>query len=136
MNPNKLRIGFLLAVLITVLINLISEAQVLVDKKNLNEDKDLQYIQLMYYVEKSTLKPVYFLDYGFIEPEYNDILEPEMMYHYPRITINGAELSDRVSPVGVLNKLHLAGWEYTGDVVFVPMGMMKNWHVFTLKRKG
>jgi hypothetical protein len=39
MNPNKLRIGFLIAVVLTVLINLISEAQVVVDNKNLNEDK-------------------------------------------------------------------------------------------------
>lgn len=136
MNPNKLRIGFLFVVLLTVLMNLICKAQVLVDNKNLNEDKELQYIQLMYYIEKSTLKPVYFLDYGFIEPEYNDILEPEMIYEYPKITINGAAISDRISPVGVLNKLHKAGWEYTGDVIFVPLGMMKNWHVYTLRRKG
>jgi hypothetical protein len=136
MNPNKLRIGFLLAVLLTVLMNLIAGAQVVVDNKNLNEDKDLQYIQLMYFIDKSTLKPVYFLDYGFIEPEYNEILDPEMMYHHPKIKINGAELSDRVSPVGVLNKLHKAGWEYTGDVLFERAGMMKDWHVYTLKRRG
>ena len=134
MNPNKLRIGFLIAVLLSVLINVISEAQVVVDNKNLNEDKDLHYIQLMYYIEKSTLKPVYFVDYGFIEPEYNDILEPEGIYDIPTIKINGAELSDRISPVGVLNKLRNAGWEYTGDVLFVPLGMMKNWHVYTLRR--
>ena len=136
MNSNKLRIGFLIAVLLTVMINLICEAQVVVDKKNLNADKDLQYIQLMYYIDKSTLKPVYFVDYGFIEPEYTDILEPEMMYEHPKIMIDGAELSDRISPVGVLNKLNKAGWEYTGDVLFERFGMMKNWHVFTLKRKS
>ena len=136
MNPNKLRIGFLIAVLLTVLINLMCEAQVVVDKKNLNADKDLQYIQLMYYIDKSTLKPVYFVDYGFIEPEYTDILEPETMYEHPKIMIDGAELSDRISPVGVLNKLNKAGWEYTGDVLFERFGMMKNWHVFTLKRKS
>lgn len=136
MNPNKLRIVFLIAVVLTVLINMISQAQVVVNDKNLNEDKDLQYIQLMYYVDKSTLKPVYFLDYGFIEPEYNDILEPEMMYEIPKIRINGLELTDRVSPVGVLNKLYQAGWEYTADVLFERVGMMKDWHVYTLRRKG
>lgn len=136
MSPNKLRIGFLLAILLTVLISRMTEAQVIVDDKNLNEDKDLQYIQLMYYIEKSTLKPVYFLDYGFIEPEYNDILAPEAIYAYPKIRIDGVELNDRVSPVGVLNQLHKAGWEYTGDLLSESVGMMKNWHVFTLKRKG
>jgi hypothetical protein len=136
MNPNKLRIVFLIAIILTVLFNLVSEAQVVVDNKNLNEDKDLKYIQLMYYIEKSTMKPVYFLDYGFIEPEYNDILEPEAIYAYPTIKINGSELTDRVSPVGVLNKLDDAGWEYTGDMLFERVGMMRNWHVFTLRRKG
>jgi hypothetical protein len=110
-------------------------AQVFINDKNLNDDKDLKFIQLMYYVDKSTLKPVYFLDYGFIEPDYTDILEPEQMNEQPKIMINGQELNDRVSPVGVLNKLNKAGWEYMGDVVYFPMGSMKNWYVFTMRRK-
>jgi hypothetical protein len=109
-------------------------AQVVVNGKNLNNDRELHYIQLMYYIDKSSIKPVFYLDYGFIEPEYNDILQPEQ-YDHQHITINGDEVSDRVSVVWVLNKLNSAGWEYMGDVVFVPLRVMNNWHVYTLKRK-
>ena len=52
-------------------------AQVVVNGKNLNNDRDLEYIQLMYYIDKSSIKPVFYVDYGFIEPEYTDILDPE-----------------------------------------------------------
>jgi hypothetical protein len=135
MNPYKQIARSFIVAAVIMLLNNHCQAQVLVNDKNLNEDKDLHYIQLMYYIEKSNLRPVYFLDYGYIEPEYNDILEPEQIYNYPKITINGAELNDRVSPAGVLNKLHKAGWEYMGDVVYIPLGTMKNWHVFTMRRK-
>ena len=108
-------------------------AQVIVNGKNLNNDRDLDYIQLMYYIDKSSIKPVFYLDYGYIEPEYNDIIEPE--YHDTQsISINGEELTDRVTVVWVLNKMKKAGWEYMGDVVFVPLKVMNNWHVYTLHR--
>ena len=110
-------------------------AQVIVNGKNLNNDRDLDYIQLMYYIDKSSIKPVFYLDYGYIEPEYNDIIEPE--YHDTQsISINGEELTDRVTVVWVLNKMKKAGWEYMGDVVFVPLKVMNNWHVYTLHRAG
>ena len=110
-----------------------TQAQVVVNNKNLNDDKDLQYIQLMYFIDKS-LKPVFFVDYGFIEPEYNEILKPKN-YKEQKISVNGKELNDRVTVVGVLNKFYQSGWEYMGDVVYVPMPMMDNWHIFTLKRR-
>ena len=84
-------------------------------------------------IDAATFGPVFFVDHGFIEPEYTDILEPEMAGHQ-RILINGQEVTDRVTVVWVLNKMHEAGWEYMGDVVYVPMRAMNNWHVFTMKR--
>ena len=108
-------------------------AQVIVNGKNLNNDHDLEYIQLMYYIDKSSIKPVFYIDYGYIEPEYNDIIQPD--YHdLQAITINGEELTDRVTVVWVLNKMKKAGWEYMGDVVFVPLKVMNNWHVYTLHK--
>ena len=111
-----------------------SLAQVVVNNKNLNDDKDVEYIQLMYLIDKATLKPIFFVDYGVIEPEYNEILKPKD-YMEQKISINGEALSDRITVVGVLNQMHKAGWEYMGDVVYVPIPMMDNWHIFTLRRK-
>lgn len=111
-----------------------AHAQVVVNNKNINDDKDLEYVQLMYYVEKATLRPVFYLDYGLIEPEYTDIIEPERDYKQ-KISINGEELNDRMTVVGVLNKMHQAGWEYMGDSIYLPLRMMDKWHVFTLKRR-
>jgi hypothetical protein len=121
--------------LFILLSNFLCEAQVVVNNKNINDDKDLQYVQVMYYVDKSTLKPVFYLDYGLIEPEYTDIIEPERDYKQT-IVINGEPLSERVTVVWVLNKMHQAGWEYMGDSIYLPLRMMDKWHVFTMKRKG
>lgn len=112
----------------------ICPAQVVVNGKNLNNDPDIEYIQLMYYIDKASIKPVFYVDYGYIEPEYNDILEPEH-HDQQMITISGEELTDRVTVVWVLNKMNKAGWEYLGDVVFVPLRVMNNWHIYTLRKK-
>ena len=109
-------------------------AQVVVNGKNLNNDRELEYIQLMYYIDKSSIKPVFYVDYGFIEPEYTDIIDPERP-DYQTITIDGEALTDRVTVVWVLNKMNKAGWEYMGDVVFVPLRVMNDWHIYTLRRK-
>ena len=111
-----------------------SPAQVVVNEKDLNADKQLKYIQLMYYVDRANFKPVFAIDYGLIEPEYTDILEPERDYKQT-IRVNGETVSDRVTVVWLLNKMDQAGWEYMGDVVYLPLKMMDDWHVFTLKRK-
>lgn len=108
--------------------------QVVVNGKDLNSDPNLEYIQLMYYVDKSTFTPVFIVDFGVIEPEYTDILEPEAAGHQ-QVMIDGESITDRVTVVWVLNKMHKAGWEYLGDVVFVPLRAMHNWHVYTLRRK-
>ena len=110
-------------------------AQLVVNDKNLNDDKELTYIQLMYYIDKGTLRPVFYVDHGYIEPEYKGIIDPDKDSELQRIVINGEELGDRVTVVWVLNKLHKAGWEYMGDVVYVPIPMMDKWTIFTLKRK-
>jgi hypothetical protein len=134
MKPFKPITGFLSLPAFFLALNLTSYAQVVVDKKNLNDDSGLKYIQLMYFVDKGSFKPVFYVDYGFIEPEYTDILEPERDYKQ-RITVNGEEVNDRVTIVWLLNKMDTAGWEYMGDVVYLPLKMLDNWHVFTLKRK-
>lgn len=108
--------------------------QLVVNGKNLNADNNLEYIQLMYYIDKASIKPVFFIDYGFIEPEYNDILLDEQR-DYQTISINGQEVTERVTVVWVLNRMNQAGWEYLGDVVFVPLKVMNNWHIYTLRRK-
>lgn len=87
----------------------------------------------MYFIDKS-FKPIFFVDYGVIEPEYNEILKPKD-YKEQKISVNGKELNNRVTVVGVLNKFYQSGWEYMGDVVYVPMPMMDNWNVFTLRRR-
>ena len=110
------------------------QAQVVVNGKDLNKDKDLQYIQLMYKLDKATLGPVFFVDFGYIEPEYTDILEPERQ-GLQYIQVNGENITDRVTVVWVLNQMHKAGWEYLGDVVFVPLRSLNNWHIMTLKRR-
>lgn len=110
-------------------------AQLIVNDKNLNDDKELTYIQLMYYIDRGTLRPVFYVDHGYIEPEYKGIINPEKNSELQKITINGEELGDRVTVVWVLNKLHKAGWEYVGDVVYLPIPMMDKWTVFTLKRR-
>jgi hypothetical protein len=133
MNPYKLLTAFLLVAFLAILCNH-CHAQVVVNGKNLNNDRDLEYIQLMYYIDKASIKPVFFVDYGFIEPEYTDILEPEHPEHQT-ITINGEPVTDRVTVVWVLNKMNKAGWEYMGDVVFIELKIMNDWHVYTLRRK-
>ncbi len=108
--------------------------QLVVNGKDLNNETGLEYIQLMYYIDKASIKPVFFIDYGFIEPEYNDVLHPDQP-DFQSISINGEPVTERVTVVWVLNKLNQAGWEYLGDVVFIPLRVMNNWHVYTLKRK-
>lgn len=108
--------------------------QVIVNDKNLNDDKGLQYIQLMYFIDKATLRPVFYIDYGLIEPEYKEILEPEKYYGLPKININGHEVNDRVTVVWMLNEMYKAGWEYMGDVVYVQIPAMDKWTIFTMRR--
>lgn len=133
MSPYKHLALFLCIASILILGNP-CRAQVVVNGKNLNNDRELEYIQLMYYIDKNSIKPIFFVDYGFIEPEYTDILDPGHPEHQT-ITINGEELTDRVTVVWVLNKMNKAGWEYIGDVVFVQLKVMNDWHIYTLKRK-
>lgn len=134
MKPLHPIAGFLAVVIFFLGLNISSRAQVVVNNKDLNDDKGLEYIQLMYYVDKSTLRPVFYVDYGLIEPDYTDIIEPERDFKQT-IRINGEVVNDRVTVVWLLNEMHQAGWEYMGDVIYLPMRMMDKWHVFTLKRK-
>jgi hypothetical protein len=124
----------ILVVASTVLVATSAKAQLVVNGKNLNDEKGLTYIQLMYTIDKASLKPSFYVDFGFIEPEYNEIIKPEKDFTIQKISINGEEVSDRVTVVWVLNKMHDAGWDYMGDVIYVPIPMMDNWHVFTIKR--
>lgn len=129
-----LRPTLLLASLFLCLITEVN-AQLVVNNKNLNGDKELTYIQLMYFIDKATLRPVFYIDQGYIEPEYKGIIDPDKNSALQKIVINGEEVTDRVTAVWVLNKLHKAGWEYMGDVLYVPIPMMDKWTIFTLRRK-
>jgi hypothetical protein len=134
MNPYKqIARAFIIAAFIMVILNH-CQAQLVVNGKNINAEKDVEYIQLMYYIDKSTFGPVFFIDFGYIEPEYTDIIEPERD-RLQRITINGEDVTDRITAVWILNQLNKAGWEYMGDAVYVPLRIMHNWHILTLKRK-
>ena len=128
-----MKASFILLVASGCLFALPAQAQLVVNGKDLNRESGLTYIQLMYTIDKSSLKPSFYIDYGFIEPDYNEIIKPKD-FSMQKININGEDVSDRVTVVWVLNKLHDAGWEYMGDVVYVPIPMMDNWHVFTIKR--
>jgi hypothetical protein len=106
-----------------------SHAQVVVDKKNVNEDKDIQYIQFMYYFDKSRVHPVYFIDFGSVEAH-------ESAEKNQKITIDGTAINEKMTPVMVMNKLYEAGWEYTGDALYVPVPLVENWQVYTFKRRN
>ncbi len=134
MNPSKTLRILLCLFAASFAFTLSSRAQVVVNDKNLNDDKDLQYIQLMYFIDKSTLRPVFYIDYGLIEPEYKEILDPDKYFGLPKIRVNGHEINDRVTVVWMLNQMHKAGWEYMGDVVYVPIPSMDKWTIFTMKR--
>ena len=133
MNPVKTFFVIICFLFLLIICNH-CQAQVIVNGKNLNNNEDLDYIQLMYYIDKSSIRPVFYVDYGLIEPDYNDIVAPEVL-GTQKIIIDGDELTDRVTVVWVLNKMSKAGWEYVGDVVYIPLRAMNNWHVYTLKRR-
>lgn len=102
-------------------------AQVIVDGKNLNEDKTIEYIQLNYYIDRTSLLPVYLIDFGLNSGK-------EDVNLTPKIQVNSEFLSYD-SPVAVLNKLYRAGWEYLGDHLYLDSNF-ERLHMYTLKRKS
>lgn len=103
-------------------------AQVVVDTKNVTADKDIQYIQFLYYVEKSSFKPVYLIDFGMVDTQTGP---PKKQ----KVSIDKTEIKESMSPIHILNLLHKSGWEYMGDETYVQVPMMEGWYSFTLKRK-
>ena len=103
-------------------------AQLVVNGKNINDVKSTQYIQFTYYIEKNTLKPVYYIDYGMMDNE-------APIDQKPSININNVVITPNMSPMLVLNKLYEAGWEYLGDFQYTEPPMMDRWYIYTLKRK-
>jgi hypothetical protein len=103
-------------------------AQVIVDTKNVTTDKDIQYIQFLYYLEKGSFKPVYLIDFGMVETQQGT---PKKQ----KVSIDRTEVKDSMSPIFVLNLLHKSGWEYMGDEMYVQFPMMEGWYSYTLKRK-
>jgi hypothetical protein len=100
-------------------------AQLVVDGKNINDDKSIEYIQMTYYADQKTFLPVFLIDYGI-----KDFKDVNLK---PAIQVNG-EVLKAVSPVAVLNKLHEAGWEYLGDHINTQSPQI-SMHTYTLKRK-
>jgi hypothetical protein len=103
-------------------------AQITVDGKDINSDKEIAYIQFLYYVEKSSYKPVYLIDYGIVDLQQGPLKKQ-------KIVIDKTEVKDSMSPVIILNLLHKSGWEYMGDETYVQVPMAEGWYSFTLKRK-
>jgi hypothetical protein len=106
-----------------------SKAQLVVDGKNVNEQKEIEYIQLSFYFETKEFSPIYNIDYGSIVGENVELAQQ-------KITIDGDDVSSRMTLIYVLNKLNKAGWEYLGDSMFVPSPMMENTQLYILRRKA
>lgn len=105
-----------------------TNAQVVVDGKDVTADKNIQYIQLLYYVEKSSFKPVYLIDYGMIDNQ-------QGIPKKQKVSVDKNEIKDTMSPIYILNLLHKSGWEYMGDETYSHIPLMEGWYSFTLKRK-
>lgn len=105
-----------------------SFGQLQVDDKDINADKNVQYIQFLYYVDKGSFRPVYLIDYGLIDTQQGPPKKQKLM-------INKTEIKDNMSPIYILNQLYKAGWEYMGDEMYVHVPMGEGWYSFTLKRK-
>jgi tRNA G37 N-methylase Trm5 len=102
--------------------------QVLIDGKNINDDKEIEYIQFSYYFESKKLSPVYSIDFG-------TLINDESGARQQKIEINTEEITSQMTPAYVLNKLHKAGWEYLGDALFMAAPMVENSQMLTLRRK-
>jgi hypothetical protein len=122
---NLMALTVLVTIILAVITPVKSHAQLVVETKNITEDKGIHYIQLMYYVEKKTFRPVYIVDYGIKNVE-NVNLKPE-------IKIDGESVKE-LTPIGLLNKLYAAGWEYLGDYIYIQNPGMPM-HTYTLKRR-
>ncbi|HEY0740149.1 MAG TPA: hypothetical protein VGD40_01770 [Chryseosolibacter sp.] len=105
-----------------------ASAQIVVDNKNVSSDKDITYIQFLYFIEKSTFKPVYVIDYGLID---NQQGAPKRQ----TIKIDSVQVTNSMSPMYIMNLLSKAGWEYMGDETYVQLPLMEDWYSFTLRRK-
>jgi hypothetical protein len=101
-------------------------AQVIVNDVNVSKQTDKIYIQLMYSIDKSSFKPVYFIDYGMISKASSES---------QKILIDGVEVDGNLSPMMVLNMLYKSGWEYIADMIYVREPIVDNWYVYTLKRR-
>jgi hypothetical protein len=117
-------LALVITIILIAIVNACS-AQLVVKEKNISEDKDINYIQLIYYVEKKTFKPVYLIDYGLQSVDSVDF--------NPEIKVNGETIAE-LTPVAVLNKLYTAGWEYLGDYIYINGGGLPM-HTLTLKRR-
>ena len=103
-----------------------ASAQLIINDSNVSQQKEKKYIQFMYYVEKGTLKPVYYIDHGVTEV---DVAERQT------IKIDGMEIVGDMSPMLVLNLLYKNGWEYMGDMHYQRQPMSDNFFIYTLKRR-
>jgi hypothetical protein len=105
-----------------------AEGQIVVDGKDVSSDKGIQYIQLLYYVDKSSFKPVYLVDYGMLDSQ-------QGIPKKQALSIDKKEVKDSMSPIYILNLLYKSGWEYMGDETYVQVPMMEGWYSFTFKRR-
>lgn len=105
-----------------------SFGQLVVDGKNLNEDKNVEYIQFSFYYEGKQLTPVYLIDYG-------TVMKDDQQQTPQKISIDKEEITSRMTPALVMNKLYKSGWEYMGDLVFMKVPLVENSHMYTFRRR-
>lgn len=102
--------------------------QLLVNNKNLNEDKDVEYIQFSFYYEGKRMNPIYSIDHG-------TVLREDQQLGSQKISIDNEEVSSRMTPAYIFNKLYKAGWEYVGDGVFMKAPLVENSQTYTFRRR-
>ena len=105
-----------------------SFAQLIVNNKDVNADKSIEYIQFMFFINRGTLRPEYLIDYGTVDLQ-------KVLPKDQKVKINNVELDNRMTPVLVLNMLYKAKWEYTGDGMYAAIPAEENWFIYTLKRR-
>ena len=105
-----------------------SLAQLVVNNKDVNADKSIEYIQFMFFINRGNLKPEYLIDYGTVDLQ-------KVLPKDQKVKINNVELDSRMTPALVLNLLYKAKWEYMGDGMYAAIPAEENWFIYTLKRR-
>lgn len=103
-------------------------SQLLVNDLNINDKADVEFIQFTFHIDKKDFKPVYYIDYGMLD-QHAPVDKTQI------IKVDGVQITNNMSPMLALNRLHKAGWTYLGDMQYIEIPMMDNWYIYTLQRR-